>query len=398
MKYDFETIKPRYHKGSVKWDEMLDYGVKEDDDIVPFSVADMEFMNAPEILNALRKQLDEMTLGYIKATPEYLQTVCDWMKKRHGWEADPSWIVNTHGVVEAFFAAVKLFTKEGDGVIIMPPVYFPMYYAVNYYNRRLVENPLINKGNTYEIDFDDLEKKASDPGTKLLLLCSPHNPTGRCFSREELTKLSEICLRHDVLVIADEIHNDLIMPGYEHTVYASISEEAKDHCMILTAPTKTFNMAGMQLTNIFIPNQEMRDIFIKDQLYHFNNNRNSIQSYTACMAAYTKGEDWLSEAISVIDHNRQLVEDFMASEFPMVKVHKLEATYLLWIDLRGLGIDYQEIERINRKEARLFLDEGYIFGASGQCFERWNLACPSRYIEEALLRFKQAYKDKVYKR
>jgi len=395
MAYNFETVGKRYHTGSRKWNELLASGVREDEDIIPFSVADMEFETAPEIVTAIKEEVEHYVLGYANPTREYLDTVCRWMRERHGWDARPEWILPEHGIVDAFFNAVKIFTQPGEGVMLMTPVYYPMYRAVNDNSRVLVDCPLVYKGDRYEIDFADFERKAADENTKLLILCSPHNPIGRVWRRDELEHIAEICLKHHVLVLSDEIHFDLVMPGHRHIVYASLSEEAANNCIVCTAPSKTFNLAGLQTSNIFVPNPALREQYMAGLKRGNPNPKCNILGYRACEAAYKHSAPWLEQAIRVIDTNRKLVADFMAREFPQVQVIDLEATYLLWMNWRGLGLDSRELERINHQEARLFFDEGYIFGAQGDGFERWNLACPTRYIREALERMKTAYKKYV---
>ncbi len=395
MAYNFETVGKRYHTGSRKWNELLASGVREDEDIIPFSVADMEFETAPEIVTAIKEEVEHYVLGYANPTREYLDTVCRWMRERHGWDARPEWILPEHGIVDAFFNAVKIFTQPGEGVMLMTPVYYPMYRAVNDNSRVLVDCPLVYKGDRYEIDFADFERKAADENTKLLILCSPHNPIGRVWRRDELEHIAEICLKHHVLVLSDEIHFDLVMPGHKHIVYASLSEEAANNCIVCTAPSKTFNLAGLQTSNIFVPNPALREQYMAGLKRGNPNPKCNILGYRACEAAYKHSAPWLEQAIRVIDTNRKLVADFMAREFPQVQVIDLEATYLLWMNWRGLGLDSRELERINHQEARLFFDEGYIFGAQGDGFERWNLACPTRYIREALERMKTAYKKYV---
>lgn len=391
MKYDFETVKKRYGTGSFKWDEMKKYGVKESEDIIPFSVAEMEFVTAPEIVEALKKELDESIMGYAAPTENYLETVCEWMRTRHEWNAKPEWILPSHGIVDAFFTAVRTFSKEGEGVILNTPVYYPMYLAIEKQGRKLIDNPLKKSGSRYEIDFDDLERKAADPNTKLLILCSPHNPCGRVWTREELSKIGDICLKNNVLVISDEIHFDLVMPGHKHTVFASISEEFANNCVVCTAPSKTFNIAGLQTSNIFIPNPELREKFLNSLTLSNPSPKCNILGYCASEAAYKNCAAWLDEALSVIDANRKLICGFVARELPSIKVYDLEGTYLLWLDFNGLGLNYKELEKINHGEAKLFFDEGYIFGKGGEGFERWNIACPTRYIQEALERLKKFY-------
>ena len=389
--YDFETVRRRSGRGSGKWNDLARYGVREDEDIIPFSVADMEFVTPPEIVEALKHELDTSIMGYENPTCEYLDAVCSWMRERRNWDARPEWILPSPGVVDAFFEAVRTYTHEGDGVMLMTPVYHPMYMAVNMNRRKLIDCPMTNTGTSYGIDFDLMEKSASDPDTKMLILCSPHNPTGRVWTRHELECIGDICLKHDVLVVSDEIHFDLIMPGHEHTVFASISEDFANNCLVMTAPSKTFNIAGLQTSNIFIPNAELRAKYLASLKLHNPNPKCNILGYCATEAAYRNCGRWLDECLAVIDTNRKVITDFVSREFPQVRVHELEGTYLLWLDLNGLGLDYKELERINREEARLFFDEGYIFGEQGRGFERWNIACPTRYIHGALERMRKAY-------
>lgn len=397
MKYDFETVVKRYNVGSNKWNELrkVNPNIKEEDDIIPFSVADMEFVTAPEIVKGIKDTVDNMILGYANATDEFKETVCSWMKKRHNWDAKPEWILGTHGIVDAFYTAVKAFTKEQEGVMLLTPVYYPMYMAIKNNNRVLVDCPLIYKDSRYDIDFEDFERKAKDSNTKIFILCSPHNPCSRVWTKEELEKMAKICLENNVFVVSDEIHFDLIMPGNKHHVFASLSEEVANNCMVCTAPSKTFNLAGLQTSNIFVPNEKIRKQYLKEMLTTSANPKCNILGYQACKTAYEYCEEWLDQAIEVINTNKKVIEDFFAKEFPQIKVIDLQATYLLWMDWRGLGLDHKELERINRMEAQLFFDEGYIFGEQGEGFERWNIACPTKYIHEALERMKEAYSKYV---
>lgn len=394
--YDFETVICREGVGSGKWDEISKTLGYTPEGVIPFSVADMEFMTAPEIVEGLKRFLDTNVLGYAQPTDAYKNAVKSWMKKRHGWDIDTQWIKDTHGVINAFFTAVKAFTKEGEGVMLMTPVYYPMYFAVSRNNRVLVENKLIRTGDTYEIDFDDFEEKAKDENTKLLILCSPHNPSGRVWSQEELERIGRICIDNHVLIVSDEIHFDLISPGYHHTVFASISEEFAQNCIVCTAPSKTFNLAGLQTSNVIIPNEKLREQFFGEMLKEDGNPKCNILGLEGCRLAYEHCEEWLEQVLTVIDRNRQIVTDFMAREFPQVQIMKLEGTYLLWMDFNGLGIECHELARILKEEAYLFFDEGYIFGDMGAGFERWNLACPTRYVEEGLERLKKVL-DKYVK-
>jgi putative C-S lyase len=359
--------------------------------IIPLSVADMEFPVQPEIALGLRDFLDHSVLGYAVHTPAYLQTVASWMKRRHNWEVREEWIIQTPGVVSALYNGVTAFTESGDGIIIMPPVYYPFSMAVAENNRELVRTPLIQNGMTYTIDYETLEKNARNPRNKLLIFCSPHNPVGRVWTREELLRVADICLRNNVLVISDEIHFDLLLPGATHTVYAALSEEAAQNCVVCTAPSKTFNLAGMQISNIIVPNREFREK-LKAQVLKSAFHNPGILGLKACEIAYTQCEGWLDELLLVIAANYRLLLDFMAKNLPMIRVSPLEGTYLLWMDFRPLGLDYKALEEFMIHDAEMFLDEGALFGPEGRGFERINIACPSAVLEEALERLLKALK------
>lgn len=387
MKYDFQTVINRTNTGSAKWEQMKKLNSNLSENIVPFSVADMELKNAPEIVEGLKKCIDTTILGYTMPTESYLDAVCGWMKKRHNWDINPEWIVGSAGVVGAFFSVIKAFSNPGDGIIIMTPVYHPFYFAIEKNNRKLVKSPLINQGSTYLIDYGDLEKKAQNPNNKILLFCSPHNPIGRVWSREELEKIGEICLRNNVLIISDEIHFDLIMPGHKHTVFASISEELANNMVVCTAPSKTFNLAGMQASNIIIPNKQFRDGYLKEA---GSNGFFSlgILGYKACEIAYTQCEDWLEQLIKLIYHNHLELKKYIEENIPVIKVYDLEGTYLQWMDFNGLGLNKDELEKLMHEEAMLFFDQGYIFGEEGNGYQRMNIACPTKVMMDGLARLR----------
>ncbi len=388
MKYDFEKVINRANTGSSKWEQMKKWNPQVSEGIVPFSVADMEFTNAPEIIEGLKHCIDTTVLGYTRPTEQYYRAVCGWMKKRHDWNVSPEWIVGSAGVVSAFFSAVKAFTEPGDGVIIMPPVYYPFYGAIEDNNRTVVESPLINTGSTYRIDFDDLERKAKEPNSKILLFCSPHNPVGRVWTKDELIKVGDICLRNNVLIISDEIHFDLIMPGHKHTVFAALSDELVDHTIVCTAPSKTFNLAGLQTSNIIIPNRKLREAYLQE--VHSNGFFSlNILGYKACEIAYTQCEEWLDQLLKVIHRNHLTLKKYIEENLPAIKVYNLEGTYLQWMDFNGLGLDKDRLEKLMHEEAQLFFDEGYIFGEEGNGFERMNIACPTSVLEQALERLKK---------
>ncbi|MDR0760617.1 MAG: pyridoxal phosphate-dependent aminotransferase [Treponema sp.] len=391
MKYDFTTRITRKGTGSSKWEAMYRKKVDVSPQTVPLSVADMEFPIQPEIVRGLKDFLDRSVLGYAVTTPAYLQPVINWMKRRHDWEVREEWMIQTPGVISALYNGVTAYTEKGDGVIIMPPVYYPFTTAVIENDRELVRVPLVQDGMAYTIDYPALEEKARKARNKLLIFCSPHNPVGRVWTREELLRVAEICLRNDVLVMSDEIHFDILLPGVTHTVYAALSEEAAQNSVVCTAPSKTFNLAGMQLSNIIVPNRELRDK-LQAQVSKSAFHNPGVLGLKTCEIAYTQGEEWLDEVLQVIAVNYRLLKDFMAKNLPMIRVFPLEGTYLVWMDFRALALDYKALERFMIHDAELFLDEGALFGAEGRGFERINIACPSAVLEEALERLLMALK------
>ena len=385
MKYDFETCIDKRNSGSVKWRDMLEKQPDVPEGVVPLSVADMEFKTAPEITAGLKEYIETQALGYTEATDTYYDAVAGWMKDRHGWDVKREWIVTTPGIVLALGLAVRAFTQPGEGVIIMTPVYYPFYMVVEKQGRKLAENELKNRAGRYEIDFDGLEKKAEDPNNRMLLLCSPHNPVGRVWTREELARVSEICARNGVLVVADEIHHDLIMPGYSHTVFTQAGDP--ENVIVCTAPSKTFNLAGMQVSNIIIPNEGLRRRF-RNYKAESGLRELGALSYRACELAYTRCAGWLNGLLAVLDENRRRTERFAAQELGRAHVTQLEGTYLQWIDLRAYGLTGKELER-KMLGAHLFLDEGYIFGKMGAGFERINIACPRKTLADGLERIRK---------
>jgi putative C-S lyase len=390
--YDFERFIDRTGTGASKWDKM--YRTKPDvaPGTVPFSVADMEFVTAPEIVEGLKDFRDSGVLGYIYPHDDYYAAVISWMKKRHNWDIERKWIVCTPGVVPALYQAVKTFTSEGDGVILMPPVYYPFFTAIEHSGRKVVRNPLVNRNGRYEIDFDDFEQKAKCPENKLLLFCSPHNPVSRVWSVEELERLGKICLENNVFIVSDEIHFDLVQSGYTHTVFSTLSPEIAENCIVCTAPSKTFNLAGLQTANNIIPNATHRRKFFIDFERGFSDWNLPVLGGKACELAYTKAGAWLDAVLDKIAENSALVTRFFAEKFPQVTVTPLEGTYLQWLDFRSFGFSSLELSRVMQQEAELFFDEGAIFGSEGSGFERINIACPTRFIEEALERLEKTLK------
>lgn len=386
MHYDFETLVRRNNTGSLKWNDMKNKNPNVEDCVVPLSVADMEWKNPPEIIEGLKEYLDQSIFGYTGATEAYYDSVTGWMEKRHGFSPKKEWIVETAGVVPGLSQMVAAFTKPGDAVLIMTPVYYPFRLSVENNKRTLVTSELIHTGSSYEINFADLEEKAAGEDVKLLILCSPHNPVGRIWTREELLRIAEICFNNHVFIISDEIHFDLILPGYHHVSMGTLEEKYVDNCAICTAPSKTFNLAGFQTSNHLIADKEMRDKLSAARGYHSLN----MMGYKACEIAYTRCEAWLDELLLHLDANKRYVETFVAANLPEAKVFDLQGTYLQWLDFRGLGMDYRELEKFMQMEAQLFLDEGYIFGEGGRGFERINIACPLWVLKEAMERLLEA--------
>ena len=391
--YDFTTRVDRRGTGSSKWEGMYRADPSVPSGIVPLSVADMEFVEAPEIVDAVRTFASGAVLGYTGPTDAYFDAVLGWQRDRHGWDARREWVALSPGVVPALGVAVRAFTAPGDGVVIMPPVYHPFRRCVEQAGRRVVANPLkLAEGSLrYEIDFDGLEAACADPGTKMLILCSPHNPVGRVWSADELSRVAQICCDHGVFICSDEIHNDLTMPGFCHTVLATVMPEGSlGNCMVCTAPSKTFYLAGLQCSNIFIPDPERKVAFEKVAREQAGFSGLNAFAYPVCEAVYTRCAAWLDEAIGAIEANHRLMVEFCAERLPMLCVFPLEGTYLQWVDCRGLGLDADALEEFMTKRALLFLDEGKIFGEEGAGFERFNIACPRAVLAEALGRLESA--------
>lgn len=389
-KYDFTTVVDRSAFDSEKWAIMRRANSTVPAGIPPFSVADLDLKNAPEIVDGLCDYLRHAVLGYT-ATPEaYTQAVVGWMQRRHGWVVQPEWIVQSNGVVPAIFNAVRAFTAPGDGVIVQTPSYYPFYQAIERNHRKLLRNPLVLHDGHFRIDFDALEKLAAEPRTRLLLFCSPHNPTSRVWTRDELRRVADIVLEHALILVSDEIHFDLVLPGHRHTIMATVGADIASRCIVCTAPSKTFNLAGMQASNIVIPNEELRARFAEELAATGFFSLNTL-AYKACELAYTQGEAWLAGLLALVQRNHAAVRQFMARRLPQVQVFELQGTYLQWMDFRALGKSPEELRRINEQQALVFFDEGGMFGPEGAGFERMNLATPAAAVDAALERLTQCY-------
>lgn len=391
MQYDFDTQIDRTHTWSIKHDFKKENG--KADDILPLWVADMDFRSPDSVVEALKKAVDHGIFGYSRADESYFDAVAAWYQKRHHLTLQPEWMTCTPGIVFALSIAVRAFTQEGDAVLIQPPVYHPFSRAILRNKRTLVENPLVLKDGHYEMDLEELEQKVLDEHVKLMILCNPHNPVGRVWTREELTALADICLRHHVYVISDEIHGDFVWQGHEQTPYASISEEACLHSMMCTAPSKTFNLAGMATSNLFIPDPEMRRKFRSELLDVGQENMNRLGLF-ACRAAYEGGGEWLDQLIGYLAGNLALVRDFCKNRVPQIQLVEPEGTYLAWLDCRELGMTDDELMAFFSNEAKVWLDPGTHSGEQGSGFMRFNLGSSRSVIAQALDQIEAAWKKR----
>ncbi len=383
MKYDFTTVANRRNIGAGKWELMLEKNPNVAEGVIPYSVADMEFYNAPELMKGLAEYAMKPIYGYTSPMDTYYNAVIDYMKKYHNWEIQKDWICPTSGVVGALNDLVRTLTEPGDGVVIMRPVYYPFSSAITRNNRNLVNVPLINNNGRYEIDFEAFDQATKPEEVKMFILCSPHNPIGRVWTKDELRKMGDICVKNNIIIISDEIHFDFIMDKHEHTVISTLSEEIAKRTVVCTAPSKTFNLGGVKVSNIIIQNPEYRKKYVA-----VTHSLNTF-AYKTCEIVYTECRDWFEELMEVLHENKKLVEDFIAEHLPMIKVYPLEGTYLMWLDCRALGLSNEELENLMLKND-LYLDEGYLFGEEGSGFERWNIACPKQELLAGLERFKAA--------
>lgn len=391
MRYDFSTIIDRSQMDSLKWMNMYKKDPAISQGIVPLSTADMEFFSPPELVRQLQEYIGSTILGYSYKTESYQKAVTGWMERRHGWKISPEWIVETQGVVNALFIAVQCLTAPGDGVILLTPIYNPFYVAVERTGRNLRRCPLItDEEGIYRIDFEQLERLAAEPATKLLLFCNPHNPTGRVWTPGELQRVSDICLKYHVRVISDEVHSDIIMPGYCHTTWGKVSPEQEQNCIVCVSPSKTFNVAGLKTSNILIPNEELRQTFCSYIEESYLSIRVNTLGYKACEFAYNDCGNWLDELLAVLAGNSRMVTEFLAKHLPGVKAARHEGTYLMWLDFNALGLSDESLTEILEDRAQVFLEEGSHFGKEGIGFRRINIACPETTLKSALERMAEA--------
>lgn len=380
MKYDFDQVIPRRGTDSYKWDSA------GSPDVLPMWVADMDFRTAPAIVDALRRRVEHGIFGYTRVPDSYYEAVTGWFARRHGWTIDHGWMLYTSGVVPAISAVIKALTRPGDKVLVQTPVYNCFFSSIRNNGCGMVASPLVPVGNTYVMDYDDLEQKLSDPQVKVMLLCNPHNPVGRVWKREELVRLGDMCIRYGVTVVSDEIHCELVFPGHRYTPFASISEKFLQHSVTCLSPSKAFNIAGLQIANIVCIDAALRakiDRAINDNEVCDVNPFGVI----ATQAAYNEGEEWLDQLIGYLHANYLYMQDFCSENLPQFPLTALEGTYLVWMDCRTLGLPSEELERRLVAEAGLWLNAGTMYGTEGEGFMRWNIACPRTTLAEGLKRF-----------
>lgn len=385
MKYDFDQVIDRSANRAAKYDERIKkFGTS---DVIPLWVADMDFRTAQPIIDAAKKKAEEGIWGYTSRPDSYFEAICGWQERRNGWRIDPSLMSWSLGVVPALSSIVKIFSQPGDKVMIQTPVYSEFYDVTEAWEREVVENQLVEKDGQWTIDFRDFEKKARE--VKIFLLCSPHNPLGIVWTREELQKMADICVANDVLLVSDEIHSDLIFHGKKHLPTAMLSEETAGRIISCISGTKTFNLAGLQASATIFPNAEMKAKFDRFWM-NMDVHRNNAFSSVAMEAAFNEGEEWLEQLLIYLDGNFEYVRDFCEKHIPRIKVNVPDATYLMWLDCRGLGMDNEALRAFMIEKAGLGLNEGYTFGRSLTGYMRLNAACPRSILQQAMKQLKEA--------
>ena len=387
VSYDFDKIIDRRNTDCLKYDFAVQRGRPQD--VLPFWVADMDFPIAQEITEALVQRCQHGIFGYSEATDPYFDALQKWYNKHFHWQVQRPWLIKTPGVVFALAIAVKAFTEPGEGVLVQQPVYYPFTEVIKDNGREVVNSPLILKNGHYEMDFANLEQKLADPKVKLMFLCSPHNPVGRVWTEAELRKVGDLCLKYNVITVSDEIHSDFVWDDNAHTPFATLGEEYQQNCIVCTAPSKTFNLAGLQVSNIFISNQKLRRAFRK-QIDAAGYSQLNTLGLVACQAAYAYGEEWLTQVKAYIRSNITFVDDYLKQNLPQIKMLPIEGTYLVWLDCSALGMTADECEQWLWHEAKLWLDGGGIFGKEGEAFERINVACPRATLLQGLEQLKAA--------
>ncbi|MDR0232317.1 MAG: pyridoxal phosphate-dependent aminotransferase [Dysgonamonadaceae bacterium] len=377
MNYDFDTIINRYGTNSIKYDFAHEKGKPEG--LLPMWVADMDFLAPPEVLADIQKAVSHGIFGYSEPKDDYYNAVIEWFGSHFGYYTEKNEIITVPGLVFGLAQAVHAFTAPNDAVIIQTPVYPPFYDVVLSNGRKLVTNPLIYDNGKYLIDFEDFERKIKDNDVKLFILCSPHNPVGRVWTREELERMSNICVKYGVIVVSDEIHCDFVWQGHEHICFGLLNENA----VVATAPSKTFNLAGLQASNIFVKNEDIRNK-LKAEINRSGYSQLNVLGIVACQSAYTKGGAWLGALKAYLTENIRLIQDFLTARLPKIKPVDPQSTYLLWLDFSEYGLTQAELDRKITEGAKLWLNNGTMFGAGGEGFQRINIACPRITLINAL--------------
>ncbi len=382
---DFDRVIERKGTGCIKYDCAVERGMPED--VLPLWVADMDFETSSYVLDAMRERLDHGIFGYTEEIPGYFESVRDWMQRHHDFAVEKAWLVKTPGVVFALAMAIQAYTEPGDAVLIQQPVYYPFEGVIRDNGRKMVTNTLYpGEDNRFHIDFEDFEKKIVEHQVRLFILCSPHNPVGRVWTKEELIRLGDLCLQHQVIVVSDEIHGDFAFQG-KHHVFATLKKEYADISLICTSPSKTFNLAGLSLSNIFIPNEDLRKR-LRKAMDAAGVSELNIMGQVACKAAYQHGETWYQAMMRYVADNIAFIGQYVEENLPGVRLSAHEGTYLVWLDFRGLGLTEAALEHKIIHEAKLWLDGGGMFGAGGAGFQRINAACPRKILREALERIR----------
>jgi cysteine-S-conjugate beta-lyase len=399
LKYDLDKIYDRRNSDSIKWNSLKKMFGSED--VIPMWVADMDFPIAQPIVEAIQKRAEHPFYGYVKPDDSVIETVVDRVRKKYDWEIDPEWVVFTPGVIPALNAAVRSISHPGDNIILQPPVYFPFFPVVTSSGCNIADNPLNLKNDNYEIDFEDLESKFKSGAevfpsvnrTKGVIFCNPHNPVGRVWSREEQIKVGEIVIGSGGIVIADEIHCEILFKGQKHVPFASISKEFENNSITCMAPSKTFSLAGLEISTIIITDKKLRENFIGIRSGIMPGP--SIFGYVALDAAYRYGGEWLEQVLEYLQGNLDFLSKFLKIRIPRIKLIRPQGTYLMWLDCRNLGLNDRELERFFNEKARVGLNSGYIFGTGGSGFMRMNIACPRSLLEEALKRMEKAVNSRL---
>lgn len=393
MKYDFDQIYSRENTSCSKWDRVeAIFGSK---DVIPMWVADMDFPTAKPIVEALQERATHEFFGYTEPSDSLIEAVVERMERKFDWRIDPEWIVFTPGVIPALNVAIRSLTRPGDEIILQEPAYYPFFNSVRQNGCQIRTNELKLSKGRYEIDFQDLEGKFKPKigmrdipsRVKTIVLCNPHNPIGRVWNREELTQLGEIVIGNGAIVISDEVHCEILFKGNSHTPFGAISKEFEQNCIVCMAPSKTFNLAGLEASSIIIPNKKLRDNFNEARM---GVSRPNLFGFAAMEAAFRFGDDWLEQMLSYLDGNLEFTAEYLACKIPKIKLIKPQGTYLLWLDCRELGMDDQALREFFRKQAKVGLDDGFLFGAGGSGFQRMNIACPKGLLEQALQRIETA--------